>query len=146
MHLTLHFLGDGDVGRLAPPLQQLQVSEFRLTVQGVGQFPSAGGAVTLWAGVRQSAELAALHAAVAAALRDQGFRPGTRRYTPHVTLARCEPRVAAEVVDGFLARHAAFSLADVPVAALGLYCSTFVDEAPVYRREQVFPLQVPGIV
>jgi 2'-5' RNA ligase len=140
MHVTLHYVGEGDTDRLALALQRVALPAFALTLGGAGQFPSAGGAVTLWAGVRASPELLALHAAVAAALAGEGFRPEARPYTPHVTLARCEPGVPAEVVTGFLTRQVAFSMAAVPVAGFGLFSSTFVGDAPVYRCERAFPL------
>jgi 2'-5' RNA ligase len=144
MHLTLHYLGEAEVEPTAAALRAVAVPAFRLGFEGVGQFPSAGGAVTLYAGVRASPELLGLHAAVAAALGGEGFCPEARPYTPHVTLARCEPGAAVGLVEEFLARHARFALFGVPVAGFGLYASTFVGEAPVYRRERSFPLQVVG--
>jgi len=91
MHLTLHYLGEADVESIAVALEVLAFQRFSLTLEGVGQFPSSGGAVTLWAGVRENADLLGLRTAVAAALAESGFRPEARRYAPHITLARCEP-------------------------------------------------------
>jgi 2'-5' RNA ligase len=139
MHLTLHYIGEADAERMADALGGVAVPSFPLVLQGVGQFPSAGGSITLWAGVRESPELLGLHAAVAAALAGEGFRPEARRYTPHVTLARCEPGVPAGVVDEFLARHEGFSMSGVAVAGFGLYSSVLVRDVPVYRRERSFP-------
>jgi 2'-5' RNA ligase len=140
MHLTLHFLGEADPERTAAALRAVRLPPFDLTLAGVGQFASAGGSATLWAGVRESAELRTLHAAVAAALAGEGFRPEARRYTPHVTLARCVPEAAAGVVEDFLAGNAGFLLSGVPVTAFGLYSSAFINNAPVYRCERSFPL------
>ena len=144
MHLTLHFLGPADVERTAAALRAVEAPAFALEIEGVGQFPSAGGAVTLWAGVRASAGLLGLHAAVAAALAAEGFQPEARRYAPHITLARCEPGVAAGVVAEFLDRHRAFALPGFPATEFGLYSSASVGGAPVYRRERSFPLLAPG--
>lgn len=146
MHLTLHYIGEADIERMALALQTVAVPAFSLTLEGVGRFPPAGNAHTLWAGVRDSAELLGLHAAVAAALATTGYRPDARRYHPHITLARCKPLVPAGVVTEFLATHAAFSPSEVPVVAFGLYSSTLVGDAPVYRRERSFPLLVAGEV
>jgi 2'-5' RNA ligase len=141
MHLTLHFLGEADAGRTVAALRAVSLPAFSLDLAGVGQFPSAGGAVTLWAGVRESPELLGLHAAVAAALAGEGFRPEVRRYAPHVTLARCEAGVAAGVAEGFLARHAGFARPGLPVAGFGLYSSEFVGGVPIYRCVRSFPLE-----
>jgi 2'-5' RNA ligase len=140
MHLTLHYLGDADIERMAAALRTVAVPAFSLVFEGVGQFPSAGGATTLWAGIRESAELLRLHAAVATALAGEGYQSESRRYMPHVTLARCGPEVPTSQVDEFLARHAAFSMSAGPVAGFGLYSSTFAGDAPLYRCERSFRL------
>jgi RNA 2',3'-cyclic 3'-phosphodiesterase len=142
MHLTLHYLGEADVERMAAALGAVAVPPFPLVIEGVGQFPSAGGAVTLWVGVRKSAELLRLCATVAAALAREGFQPEARAWAPHVTVARCESKVSAEVVDAFLARNEGFALPAVPVTEYGLYSSAFVGDVPVYQRVQSFPLRV----
>jgi 2'-5' RNA ligase len=144
MHLTLHYLGPASVQRTAAALRAVEAPAFPLEIEGVGQFPSAGGTVTLWAGVRESAELLGLHAAVAAALAAEGFRPEARRYTPHVTLARCEPGVPAGVVAEFLDRHRAFALPGAPATEFGLYSTARVGDAPVYRHQRSFRLLGPG--
>jgi RNA 2',3'-cyclic 3'-phosphodiesterase len=139
MHVTLHYLGEADRDRTADALRTVALPAFTLTVEGVGQFTSVDGTV-LWAGVRESPELLRLHAAVATALGGQEFRPEARRYTPHVTLARCVPATRTDVVADFLARHAAFVLSGVAVTGFGLFSSTFSGEAPRYWAEAVFPL------
>lgn len=144
MHLTLHFLGEADAERIAVALGAVTAPAFPLVLEGGGQFHSADGAVTLWAGVRETPELLGLHADDAAALTAEGFRPEARRWKPHVTLARCEAEIAAGVVDEFLARHQGFSLPAVPVVEFGLYSSASVRDVPVYRRERSLLLVVAG--
>src|SRR5262245_38666009 len=85
MHLTLHSIGAGEVARFASALAGLESPAFSLTVEGVGQFRSADAAVTLWAGIRESADLLQLHALVGTALSREGFRPEPRAYIPHIT-------------------------------------------------------------
>ncbi|MEO8418842.1 MAG: RNA 2',3'-cyclic phosphodiesterase [Methylophilaceae bacterium] len=144
MHLTLHYIGEANIERIAAALRAVAVPAFSLTLEGVGRFHSTGKAVTLWAGVSDNAELLGLHAAIAAALAVEGYRPEARHYSPHITLARCKSVVPAGVVAEFLARHAAFALPGVPVTAFGLYSSTLGGDAPVYRRERSFPLLAAG--
>jgi 2'-5' RNA ligase len=139
MHLTLHFIGEAAVDRMASALQVVSVQAFKVVFECVGKFRSSSGAVTLWAGVRRSDELLALHSAVADALVGQGFQPEARPYTPHVTLARCEPTVPTRVVDEFFARHAAISVPALTVVRFGLYSSVSVGNAPVYHCERSFP-------
>src|SRR5258708_415677 len=65
MHVTLNYIGDADIERTAVRLASLAATTFSLKVEGAGQFPSLGGAVTLWAGVRKNPELLNLHVAIA---------------------------------------------------------------------------------
>ncbi|MFC5475699.1 RNA 2',3'-cyclic phosphodiesterase [Paraherbaspirillum soli] len=140
MHLTLHYLGEADVERMGAALQAVALPAFSLTLERVGRFAAAGGAVTLWVGVRDNPQLLRLHAEVAGALAGEGFLPEKRRYSPHITLARCKPVVPASVVSLFLEQHAAFLLPDLPVVGFGLYSSSLIDGVRVYLRERAFRL------
>ncbi|WP_338051002.1 MULTISPECIES: RNA 2',3'-cyclic phosphodiesterase [Ramlibacter] len=88
LHVTLHFLGAVPATRL-PALRPL------LAVAGQSFELGAEGARTkVWPGGIAVLELAAppalqeLHAALATALRNQGFASELRAYRPHVTFAR----------------------------------------------------------
>jgi 2'-5' RNA ligase len=149
MHLTLHYLGEVEAQRaqrMADALTRsiVEVPTFSLSLAGVGQFSSVGGATTVWAGVRDSAELRQLHATVAEALAGEGFQPEARSYTPHITLARCGPEVTAGMVREFLACHQDFLLADVPIERVSLCSSILRDTGPVYQREHALPLRSIG--
>ena len=74
----------------------------------------------------------------------EGFRPEPRPYTPHVTLARCGPRVPDQVTADFLARNRGFAPPAMPVTSFGLYSSVLPGEGPVYQRRRSFPLTVVG--
>lgn len=141
MHVTLHFLGELDSSPLVEELQKVSTPAFEIHLEGVGLFRSTSGTTTLWAGVRRSPELLSLHSTLADALRRQGIPPEERPYSPHVTLARCEPDVPEYVVTEFLARHRSFVLPAVPVVRFGLYSSTSVDGIPHYECMRSFPLQ-----
>jgi 2'-5' RNA ligase len=135
MHLTLHFLGEAALEPVAAALRNVSAPSFDLRLEGVGRFPSADGGHILWAGVRDSAPLTELHRAVAEALSPTGHRPETRLYHPHLTLARCRPQAPPALVRDFLSRHAAFSLAPLPIRRFALYSSTLGRDGPVHRLE-----------
>lgn len=87
LHLTLHFIGNVDASRLeelgtalAVPYEPFEMSFDRFEVW-------RGGIAALVAS-RPPAGLLALHARLAAALRDAGLPVEERPYRPHVTLAR----------------------------------------------------------
>jgi len=146
MHVTVQFIGEAGIEPIAAALGRVAVPAFQLALHGVGQFPTANGSVTLWAGVVTNPELLTLHAAIGTAIADSnsGVRLETRPYTPHLTVARCEALAAPGVVDEFLSRNAAFGLPRVEVTAFGLFSSALVDGVPVYRRERSFPLLATG--
>jgi 2'-5' RNA ligase len=149
MHITLHYIGESDCNRTAHALSALRVTRFSVSVKGVGQFQSADGAFILWAAVANCDDLLKLHERMGAILSVEGYRQDARPYTPHITLARCDPVRAEFVVSDFLARHADFTSPAIPVTGFGLYSSEFVGGVPAYRLIQFFPLtstdQTPGI-
>jgi 2'-5' RNA ligase len=143
LHLTLHFIGEARIDPVVTALSSVVGSSLTLVIEGAGKFSLSGKPTVLWAGVRANTALSELHAALGNALAAGGFSLETRPYSPHLTLARCGNRVPADVIDEFLARHQALSLPPVPVTGFGLYSSTTVDGAPVYRLERWFPLSGP---
>ncbi len=96
-HLTLAFLGEVDdsvMTKLRPRLQRAAARHpvQRLAIAGAGAFPSPHKARVLWAGLRaDNRAIAALAASVAAGARRAGAPSPDegRRFTAHLTLARC---------------------------------------------------------
>ena len=140
MHLTLHFIGDAEIGPTAEALSGVVSRPFSLLIAGVGRFPLEGSAKVLWAGVPANAELLGLHAAVGTALSHAGFHPESRPFAPHLTLARCELQIPGSAIEDFLTRQDGFSLAPIPVREFVLFSSILGTDGPVYQREQSFRL------
>lgn len=135
MHLTLHFLGEADVGVVASALATVRAAAFTLTLDGVGHFSAAEGDAVLWAGIQHNDSLRQLHTAVGAALGVTGFRPEARPYHPHLTLARCRNSVPPTVVRDWLRQHGSFHADAIPVRRITLYSSELGSMGPVYRGE-----------
>lgn len=106
LHLTLHFIGDADLGAIAPALSRVRAARFELTLGALGMFARRGRPAALWAGVERSDALQALHDSIGAALAAAGRTLDSRPYTPHVTLARLKPHADRGTVRAFLARAA----------------------------------------
>ena len=112
-HVTLAFLGQVDeptVARLMPRLERAarRYHKIRLAFSGAGAFPAADRANVLWSGLSGDCEtLARLAESVAAGASRAGTRPPgkTRRFQPHMTLARC--RTPADVT-GLVAALASY--------------------------------------
>ncbi len=104
LHLTLRFVGevDGHMAEdLAAALAAVRFPPFDLQLSGVGRFEQRRGGA-LWAGVRPREPLAALAAKVERVCQQVGLPPERRAFHPHITLARCKGRAAAEP---FLQQH-----------------------------------------
>ena len=107
MHLTLRFLGEvggGDFDDLMHALADVVVPPFEIEVAGVGHFETRQVPTTLWAGIKPSPELKHLQAKVERAVRSIGLPPETRKFVPHITLARLgesDPiRIRIEILAG----------------------------------------------
>jgi len=87
LHLTLHFIGNVDASRLEALGVSLAVpfEPFEMTFD---RFEVWRGGIAALIATRPPAELLALHARLAATLRDEGLPVEERPYRPHVTLAR----------------------------------------------------------
>lgn len=89
-HLTLRFIGDVEghiADEIAEALDRVARPGFQVTLSGVGAFgqkkPHA-----VWAGVVPSPEMTALQADIERICQRVGVPADTRKFTPHVTLAR----------------------------------------------------------
>lgn len=86
-HLTLAFLGEAlDAPDACAAMDAVSVQPFKLYSDKPGCFKRGGD--IFWLGLKSSAELTALQAALSAALQEQGFRGDNRPFAPHITLAR----------------------------------------------------------
>jgi 2'-5' RNA ligase len=101
MHLTLKFLGNVPADRvneisLAVAQASQGIAPFKITLTGLGCFPSTSRPNVLWIGVEGDTEaLAELQANVEASLATLGYPPEKRKYTPHLTLGRVGRRVGS---------------------------------------------------
>ena len=141
MHLTLRFIGEVDqaVARdIDDMLADLRERAFTLSLKGVGEFGRKEGRA-LWAGVSNSEALQHLAAKIESALQRMGLPAETRKYSPHVTLARLRDVPMSEI-QTFLATHALFKSPPFEVTEFALFSSQQTGKGSRYRIESVYPL------
>ena len=141
-HLTLRFIGDVDSGTfadIADALAGIGVAPFSLRLRGVGHFPPRSQPRVLWAGVEDSAPAARLHDKIEARLRRLGVSPDSRKFAPHVTLARLRGTRLGKVRD-YLAEHALFATESFPVSEFHLYSSQLGAGGAVHSIEASYGL------
>ncbi len=141
LHLTLRFIGEVDeptAGDIDQVLSGLREKAFDLALRGVGEFGGRDPRA-IWAGVAANPGLQHLVAKIESALQRMGLEPETRKYTPHVTLARLRDAQPAKV-RAFLSANGAFDSGPFPVRAFALYSSFQSSKGSLYRAEQTYPL------
>lgn len=144
-HVTLRFFGDIDPRTAQALSDDLIETEaltggvpLRLAFDEIGVF---GGRQprALYARVKPDALLSRLQAAQEAIARRNGLAPETRKFAPHVTLARLRG-VTAGAVGGWLAERAYPLALTFEAACFALFSSRDSVGGGPYRVEAVYPL------
>ncbi|MBU2339793.1 MAG: RNA 2',3'-cyclic phosphodiesterase [Alphaproteobacteria bacterium] len=134
LHLTLRFVGGADprqVDDLMAALQSVCALPFALALDGVGHFERKGVPHTLWAGVAPSEPLLVLQNRVERACRSAGFPAETRKFAPHITVARLNRSSAPPA--GWLAQHSDCRSEPWPVDSFVLYESRLDPGGSIYE-------------
>ena len=92
LHLTLAFIGEVPfqlVKSAEKALAELNFSKFKVTIAGVGAFPSVAKPRVIWVGVKEGAENAIrLAESVRKKLREYRVPFDSKPFVPHITVAR----------------------------------------------------------
>jgi len=96
LHVTLKFIGEVEAAKLDGIRSALAAigldAPIGLDFRGLGFFPDEKYPRVLWVGLNATGNLAVLAREVDRALEGQGIARDERAFTPHLTLARFEPR------------------------------------------------------
>jgi 2'-5' RNA ligase len=144
IHVTLQFLGGTDES-LIPEIEEAlkevsrNLKKFEAACAGIGVFPRVKGARVIWAGVEGDvAAFEELQRGVAKALRQVGFKPERRRFTPHVTLGRVRGGERPDFLQKALDEHRGEQLGGFRVESFALYESILRPEGAEYRVVKEF--------
>lgn len=92
IHITMRFLGDIKptmVDSVHEAMKKVLFSAFECEIRGLGAFPDLRYARVVWAGIRKGAEeLKNVFNQLEPNIRELGFRPDPKGFSPHLTLAR----------------------------------------------------------
>jgi 2'-5' RNA ligase len=137
-HLTLRFIGEIDEGTASDvdaALLPIRAKPFAVTLAGVGRF----GDRMLWVGVEKSPPLVHLRDKVESALVRLGLAPETRRYAPHVSLARLRNASEGKLQE-YLTEHALFRAEPFPVDKFSLVASYLTKAGSIYEDQADYGL------
>ena len=141
-HLTLRFIGDvdGGVGRdVMQMLDDVRRPPFDIVLDRLDQF---GGKKprSVFVGARQNSELAELQSEHERLLQRIGLPPESRKFTPHVTLARLRDSRTHEVAD-YLSSRSPFRSMPFHVSRFVLFSSRASTGGGPYVVEAAYPLE-----
>lgn len=143
LHMTLRFIGEADEDlalSIDAELSRIDLPAMRLDVEGLGFFEARGRPVRLWARVLSTPALDHLQRRVEQAVQRAGLAPESRRFLPHISLARLkETRRLASYLESNSLLHAESGL-----DALTLFSSHLGRGQPHYEAERVYALRPVG--
>lgn len=138
-HLTLRFFGEVDYHQandLADMLAEIQCEPFTLTLDKLGTF-GKDRPRTLFAGFQPQEALDHLHAQHERIARKAGLKAVSRKFTPHITLARLRD-ISSLTLAHYLAQHDGFVPRTITINHVTLFSSRPGGGGP-YRREEHYP-------
>lgn len=136
LHLTLRFIGDVDPinsEKVIRALSSAVTASFNLILQGVGHFPPRREPKILWVGVSKCTELLRLQNKIERAIISTGIAPDTRKFHPHITVARLNGSPAEKVAQ-FLAGNSLFKTEQFEVSQFHLYNSHLRKEGAYHEK------------
>ena len=142
-HLTLRFIGEVDNGMLEEVVEALTLvsgKPFELRLEGIGHFPPRGEPRVMWAGVAKNDALHRLKRVVDRALDGLGLVPETRKFAPHVTLARLRRPPPPHRLASWLAAHSLYRSQPFLVRGFQLYSSWLRADGAQYTVEAGYEL------
>lgn len=134
LHLTLRYIGECEprtAEDVMAALKSVSIAPFPLTISGVGHFERKGVPNAIWASVAPSEPLVTLRSRVQRACRRAGLPVETRKFTPHVTIARLNR--SSGPPGPWLARNSDLRIDNWQVEAFTLYESHLQDSGSAYE-------------
>ncbi len=136
IHITMRFLGDirqDIVDKIHDEMKQIRFTEFETEIRGLGVFPTNKYARVVWAGIQKGAErLRNIFEELEPRLRNLGFKPDAKGFTPHITIARVRTgRNRAELIR-CISELENFDFGILKTRCLKLKKSVLTPQGPVY--------------
>jgi len=136
IHITLRFLGDvtlSMVEKIDKEMQSVVFKPFDVEIKGVGAFPNVKYARVVWAGIQQGAdELRAVFDQLEPRLRQLGFAPDSKGFSPHLTIARVRSGRNKDALAKSVSEMVAFEFGRVHADCLRLKKSALTPQGPIY--------------
>jgi len=146
IHITLKFLGWVDDARVPEVMEALAAAldgaaGFRLSLEGIGSFPTPTAPRVVWVGVKDGGEhLAALAERIDAAMGPLGFEREARAFSPHVTIGRCKSAQGRDRLVAAMRGERDRQFGEMEVRGVDLMRSDLRPTGPIYTSQRAFRL------
>lgn len=140
LHVTLRFIGEVDrhlFADIVTTLESVPFRPFALRLSDVGHFEGKRRARAIWARVEPSEELRTFQHSVELACRRAGLPPETRKFVPHVTLARLNSG-SGDIANWLLA-NGTFTAPLWNIEQFFLFESDLTPQGALYQKISEFP-------
>ena len=143
IHLTIRFIGEVEgtmFNQIASCLADVISDSPLLKIQGIGHFPPRRKPRVLWIGVENNEMLIRLRNRIESTLVKNGLTPESRKFSPHITIARFKDPPLKRVAD-YMSAHSLFALPPFQINEFHLYSSILTSSGAVHHIEETYPLK-----
>ncbi len=147
LHLTLRFLGDVSDDRLACIGDHLDsalgsMPSFPLHIAGLGAFPSLRNPSVVWVGAGPlEGWLQAVQTAAEQSARSIGLPRETRKFHPHITLARIKDRQGVAALKSRIVAERDIDIGEFSVRCVSLYTSQLTPKGAEHTPVRIIELR-----
>lgn len=144
LHITLRFIGDVAapvVREFDANLGSISFDPLTIEITGLATFGGDEPRI-IYAAIKPTDELDRLARANETAARRAGLKPESRRFIPHITLARLQPAPRIEPIARFLQRKGGLRLEPFTVTRFVLYSSKPQTGGGPYVVEHAYPSSI----
>jgi len=136
IHITLRFLGEirvENVEKIYEEMRKVKFTPFQAKIRGVGAFPNVNNPRVVWTGITEGADkLQNIFSQLEPRLRDLGFAPDSRGFSPHLTIARVRSGRNKDKLAQCITENSSVEFGIVEAACLRLKKSQLTPKGPIY--------------
>jgi 2'-5' RNA ligase len=136
IHITVRFLGNTTlpmVDTIYEVMKQISFAPFEITLRGLGAFPRLSRPRVIWAGIKKGAdELVNVFEQLEPRLRGLGFKPDTKGFSPHLTIARVRSGTNKLQLGEVVRKLGDYDFGAVKAECLRLKKSVLTPRSPIY--------------
>ena len=142
LHFTLRFLGNINtdlIEKVLVKMQKIVFTPFSIELKGIGVFPNLYSPRIIWAGIAEGTKkMNNIFDQIEIQLRQLGFNPDYKGFSPHLTLARVKYGKNNDQLTTFLKNYVEYRIGNVNLNCIQLKKSELMSTGPFYTTIKKF--------